>query len=65
MLPYSFLKLIGLWNGRSERTGEDVEMMEEGVGSKRKIIVGASELNFKRDKMEIQPLFSELGVSKY
>lgn len=51
--------MIGLWSGKSERAGEDVEMMEEGVSTKRKVIVGASELNFKRDNMEIQPLFSE------
>lgn len=34
------------------------------AGSKRRIIVGASDLNFKRDAMEIQPLFQEQGISK-
>jgi hypothetical protein len=40
--------------------GEDVDMM----GSSRKVIVGGAELNFKRDRMEIQPLLSESGISK-
>jgi len=40
--------------------GEDVDM----VGSSRKVIVGGAELNFKRDRMEIQPLLSEPGISK-
>lgn len=34
------------------------------VGSSRKVIVGGAELNFKRDRMEIQPLLSEPGISK-
>lgn len=41
--------------------GEDVDM----VGSSRKVIVGGAELNFKRDRMEIQPLLSEPGISKF
>jgi hypothetical protein len=35
------------------------------VGSSRKVIVGGAELNFKRDRMEIQPLLSEPGISKF
>jgi hypothetical protein len=34
------------------------------IGSTRKVIVGGAELNFKRDRMEIQPLLSEPGISK-
>jgi hypothetical protein len=34
------------------------------IGSSRKVIVGGAELNFKRDRMEIQPLLSEPGISK-
>lgn len=37
--------------------------MEAHVG-KRRIVVGGAELNFKRDAMEIQPLFQEHGISK-
>ena len=33
-------------------------------GGGRRTIVGGAELNFKRDHMEIQPLFSEPGISK-
>ena len=40
--------------------GEDVDM----IGTSRKVIVGGAELNFKRDRMEIQPLLSEPGISK-
>jgi hypothetical protein len=35
------------------------------IGSSRKVIVGGAELNFKRDRMEIQPLLSEPGISKF
>jgi hypothetical protein len=34
------------------------------MGGGRRTIVGAAELNFKRDHMEIQPLFQEPGISK-
>jgi actin-related protein len=35
------------------------------VGSSRKVIVGGAELNFKRDRMEIQPLLSEPGIINF
>jgi hypothetical protein len=38
--------------------------MKSGHGSKR-LIVGSSELNFKRDRMEIVPLYQENGISNY
>ena len=34
------------------------------MGGGRRIVVGGAELNFKRDHMEIQPLFQEPGISK-
>ena len=33
-------------------------------GGGRRTIVGHAELSFKRDHMEIQPLFQEPGISK-
>ncbi len=33
-------------------------------GGSRRTIVGAAELNFKRDHMEIQPLLQEPSISK-
>lgn len=35
------------------------------IGSTRKVIVGGAELNFKRDRMEIQPLLSEPGIINF
>ena len=48
---------------------EDVEMdggvVNGGIHqAKRRFVVGSAELNFKRDAMEIQPLYSEVGISK-
>lgn len=34
------------------------------MGGGRRVIVGSAELNFKRDRMEVQPLFQEPGISK-
>ena len=48
-------------------SSEDVDMIGGGGGaaSKKKVIVGSAELSFKRDAMEIQPLFSDpAGISK-
>lgn len=53
--------MVGLTNG--EASNEDVEMNDINRPSRR-YIVGSSELNYKRDHMEIQPLYSEPGVSK-
>lgn len=52
------------------RKGVDVEMEDPSKVPKyslfngKRIIVGSSELNYKRDNMEIQPLLSETGISK-
>ena len=48
-------------------SSDDVDMIGGGGGpsSKKKVIVGSAELSFKRDAMEIQPLFSDpAGISK-
>ncbi len=45
-------------------SSEDVEMEDVGGQSKRRLIVGDSDLKFKRDGMEIKPLFSETGMRK-
>ena len=34
------------------------------MSSSKRLLVGSSELNFKRDAMEIQPLYQENGISK-
>lgn len=55
---------MGISEGGAQENGGDVEMVEAGA-SKRRIIVGSADLNFKRDRMEIQPLFQENGISKH
>jgi hypothetical protein len=47
--------------GIADQVQGDGDMM---MGGGRRIVVGAAELNFKRDHMEIQPLFQEPGISK-
>lgn len=51
--------MVGVFD--SQMKGEDVDM-DDGTNkmklhSGKNLIVGSSELNFKRDRMEIQPLF--------
>jgi hypothetical protein len=57
---------VGICEGEGQ---EDVEMdggvVNGGIHqAKRRFVVGSAELSFKRDAMEIQPLFSEAGISK-
>lgn len=43
-------------------------MMDDGVsGSMKasKYIIGSADLNFKRDNMEVMPLYSASGTRKY
>lgn len=47
--------------------GEDVDMTDlnkYSIKGGRKVIVGSAELGYKRDMMEIQPLFHDNGISK-
>ncbi len=55
---------VGLCDGAAS---EDVDMEQviASGASKRRIITGSAELNFKRDRMEIQPLITADGIRKY
>ena len=48
--------------GIADHVQGDGDMMMGG--DSRRTIVGAAELNFKRDHMEIQPLLQEPSISK-
>ena len=43
--------MVGIWEN------EDVDMENNHGAAKRKVVVGSADLSFKRDAMEIQPLF--------
>ena len=55
-----------------QKNGEDVEMnqidttnQEKGETKiQRKIVCGSAALNFKRDHMQVEPLYGENGISK-
>lgn len=58
--------MIGI--AEAHNSGDDVEMTDENMKSminkgSKKLIVGSAELNFKRDRMEIVPLYQENGIS--
>ena len=44
---------------------EESKVRAPSIKSGKKVIVGSAELNYKRDAMEIQPLFQENGISNH